>query len=85
MRKLPNPPKSKRLTKRVGLEAMMLLDMLEYNVAVKGWVIPDREWLRMFYDRMCDCRANLHAWHEAEKEKVKCRKHNNKENDNEKH
>lgn len=74
MKKLPNPPKSKRLTKKVAVEAMRLLDMLEYDVIMNGWAAPSREWLWDFHDRLCACRANLHAWHDAEKEKAKCRK-----------
>ena len=79
MRKLPNPPKSKRLTKRVGLEAMRILGELDYKLFSSRILerpalgIP-HEWLQETKDRISACLANLYAWHEAEKETAKCRK-----------
>lgn len=90
MQKLPNPPKSKRLTKKVAVEAMRILGELDYKLFSNRILerpalgIP-HEWLQETKDRISACRANLHAWHDAEMKKAKFRKHNNKGNDNEQH
>lgn len=101
MKKLPNPPKSKRLTKKVGLECLAILNDIDRvlfdsrilegprmsvmlrdatkwycadtNRDSAGWSCADA-WVRDMHDRICAARANLNTWHEAEKEKAKCRK-----------
>lgn len=74
---IPNPPKTKRITKALLLEVMKLLDELEYEMLMErtgdsrwGAVfrVDDRN-LAAFSDRLCACRAHLHTWHEEDKRK----------------
>lgn len=65
---IPNPPKTKRITKALLLEVMGLLDMIEYRVMDKICCMSTEEWLNI-RDRLCACRAHLHAWHEEDKRK----------------
>lgn len=81
MAKLPNPPKSKRLTKKVGLECLAILDDIDHALfdsralwrpdmwQAIGLAIGDKNvntWLQELHDRIIDARANLWAWRDEE-------------------
>jgi len=89
MPKLPNPPKSKRLTKKVGLECLAILNDIDRVLfdsralwrpdmwQTIGLAIGDKNvntWLQELHDRIIDARANLWAWKDEEARKVKKQK-----------
>ena len=89
MPKLPNPPKSKKLTKKVGLECLAILNDVDrvlfdsmalwrpnmwMTIGIAAKTGNVNAWLQGLHDRICAARANLNAWRDAEKEKAKCRK-----------
>jgi len=89
MTKLPNPPKSKKLTKKVGLECLAILNDIDrvlfdsmalwrpamwMTIGIAAKTDDVNTWLQELHDRIGAARANLNAWHDAEKEKAKCRK-----------
>lgn len=89
MAKLPNPPKSKRLTKKVGLECLAILNEIDRVLFDSGalwrpdmWqtiglAIGDKnvnKWLQELHDRIIDARANLWAWKDEESRKAKLRR-----------
>jgi len=72
--RLPNPPRSARLTKKLAREAMMVLDTVYWSLFATGVLDRpalglDPKWLMDLNDRLVDCSAGLHRWHDAEKEK----------------
>ena len=81
MAKLPNPPKSKRLTKKVGLECLAILNEID-RVLFDSRILempclwdrmreatrtedPDR-WVQEMHDRVIAACANLWAWKDEE-------------------
>ena len=61
------PPRNARLTKKLALEVLSVLNEIEYNVFSPR--ILDRpangikwEWLRDIQDRVCAIRAHLNQW-----------------------
>ena len=89
MNKLSNPPKSKRLTKKVVIECLAILNEIDHalfdnmalwrpdmwmQIGIASKTNDVNAWLHKLHDRIIDARANLNAWHEAEKNKSKRRK-----------
>lgn len=89
MAKLPNPPKSKRLTKKVGLECLAILNEID-RVFFDSRILeipclwdrmreatrvedPDK-WVREMHDRVIAACANLWAWRDEEVKKAKKRR-----------
>lgn len=89
MSKLPNPPKSKRLTKKVGLECLAILDEVD-RVLFDSRILempclwdrmreatktedPDK-WVQEMHDRIIAACANLWVWKDTEARKAKTAK-----------
>lgn len=86
-----NAPKSKKLTKKVGLECLAILDDIDHALfdnralwrpdmwQTIGLAIGDsnvNKWLQELHGRIIDARANLRAWKDAEARKAKWRRKN---------
>ena len=75
--KLNNPPpRNARLTKKLGLEVLSVLNEIEQKVFMPR--ILDRpsngmdwQWVRDIQDRVCAIRAHLYRWKENEAKKRK--------------
>lgn len=71
MARLPNPPKTKRLTKKLAVETMRVLDAIDFHVFTMGrpdlWRGVDWPCLSEWRDRLLACRAHLHTWYDNEK------------------
>lgn len=81
MAKLPNPPKSKRLTKKVGLECLAILNEIDHVLfdsrilempylwdrmrEVTRTEDPGR-WVQEMHDRVIAACANLWVWRDEE-------------------
>ena len=89
MAKLPNPPKSKKLTKKVGLECLAILKEIDH-VLFDSRILempclwdrmreatrvedPDR-WVQEMHDRVIAACANLWVWKDEEARKAKKQK-----------
>ena len=71
--RLPNPPRSAKLTKKLATEAMRVIDTVYWSLFVTGVLERpalkiNQKWLQELRDRVCDCRAGLHKWYGAEKD-----------------
>lgn len=77
--RLPNPPKSSRLTKAWAREVRSLLQKIDYGLFMNrkleapAFHIPD-EWIQEVRDRMCAVLAQVNVWHDAELRKAKARR-----------
>lgn len=78
--RLPNPPKSPRLTKAWAREVRSLLTELDYRLFISRLLerpslgLKD-EWLWEMRDRMCAVLAQVNTWHDnelKERRKRKC-------------
>lgn len=78
--RLPNPPKSPRLTKAWAREVRSLLTELDRKLFTSRLLerpalgLKD-EWLWEMQDRMCAVLAQVNVWHYEELKKRKRRKH----------
>ena len=87
--RLPNPPRSTKLTKKLATEAMRVIDTVYWSLFVTGVLERpalhiDQKWLQELHDRVVDCSAGLHKWYGAEKDK-KRKKAKNREAAGENH
>ena len=72
--RLPNPPKSPRVTKALLKECKWVLNQIDYwlflsrKLEAPALGIPD-EWRMEVHERMTACLAHLNTWHDNERRK----------------
>ena len=77
--RLPNPPRSPRITKRLLEECRWVMNQIDWRLFVgrkleaPALVIPD-EWRQEVRERMTACLAHLNTWHDAERRRKEKRK-----------
>ena len=70
--RLPNPPKSQRITKALLKECRWVLNEIDWTLFLHRKLeapalgIPD-EWRREVHERMIACLAHLNTWHDNER------------------
>lgn len=70
--RIPNPPRSARITKALLKETLEVLRMVDCGILTPRWLETpmhsgNREWLCELKDRLCACMAHLHRWKDSEK------------------
>jgi hypothetical protein len=77
--RLPNPPKSPRITKALLKECRWVLNTIDWTLFLHRKLeapalgIPD-EWRMEVQERRTACRAHLNTWWDAEKKRRKGRR-----------
>ena len=77
--KIPNPPKSPRITKALLKECRWVLNTIDYTLFLRRKLeapalgIPD-EWRDEVQERMTACLAHLNTWIIEERKKAKRRR-----------
>lgn len=82
--RLPNPPKSSRLTKAWAREVRAVMNELDRRLFTSRKLeMPalhiDQEWIWEMQDRMCAILAQVNVWHDAECRKARKRRKERKE------
>lgn len=74
MTKLRNPPpKTVKLTKKLGYEVRKFLRWLDYRIMTTRDMLDFQDWKRQAQDDLCDILANLNTWWDNELKKRKRR------------